>query len=129
MTNLERIVATGQAASEKLFHIIVEAHEAGRSPCENPAFAECVTIVQGAAIASTVASKFDAPSPGRPEEQASQGSGSAFPAGAIHEGIAGPSDSSASPAGESVREPHLEGTSFQVNANTLKEGDDMKGEA
>jgi hypothetical protein len=100
MTNFEILGAVKQAASEKLFHIIIEAHRAGNSPHQSPEFAECLAIVQAVEIATTVAHKFDGQSAGSNTGQRADGQS--------HDS-----------------EGQLEGTSFQINQNTLKEGDEM----
>jgi hypothetical protein len=82
MTNFEKLGAVRQTASEKLFHIIIEAHEAGTSPYEIPAFAECVAIVQGVEIASTVAHKFDANPPAVSAGQVPESNDTSLQAGA-----------------------------------------------
>jgi hypothetical protein len=104
MTNFEKLGAVKQAAAEKLFHIIIEAHGAGSSPYEDPAFAECVAIVQGVEIASTVAHKFDAP----PPSASAASPGQAYP--------------------KQTNEEHLEGKSFQINAHTVEEGERIDGQ-
>jgi hypothetical protein len=104
MTNLEKLSVVRQSASERLLHIIVEAYEAGTSPHENPSFAPCIAIVQGIEIAWTVVEKFDAPTQLAAKSPK-------------------PGQGAASNGGEETTQQHLEGKSFQVNSNTMKEGD------
>jgi hypothetical protein len=138
MTNFEKLGAVKQAAAEKLFHVIIEAHGAGRSPYENPAFTECIAIVQGVEIASTVAHKFDAPLPSALAGQGPEGNdpdqqlatGNSLQANQNNMTHQVPTQS-ARPLSQGFsdepNEERLEGKSFQVNANTVKEGDKLEG--
>jgi hypothetical protein len=137
MTNFEKLGAVRQAASEKLFHIIIEAHEAGRSAYQDPDFSECLAIVQGVEIATQVAHKFDEPSPvtsngdrsatSRPDQLPMNGETPQVNENAVKPEIASPAVSGDATISR-PHEEHLEGKSFQVNQNTLTDGDRMEGD-